>query len=85
MVARLTRTLGSRHLTLAEDAVQDALITALQQWPFRGIPDQPEAWLFHAAKNRAKISSAVSTASIMVMRVGRTTPSIRTLHMVVHR
>jgi RNA polymerase sigma-70 factor (ECF subfamily) len=53
MVATLTRTLGSRHLALAEDAVQDALLTALQQWPFRGIPDHPEAWLFQVARNRA--------------------------------
>jgi RNA polymerase sigma factor (sigma-70 family) len=53
MVARLTRTLGSRHLAIAEDAVQDALISALQQWPFRGVPDQPEAWLYLVAKNRA--------------------------------
>lgn len=53
MVASLTRTLGSRHLALAEDAVQDALMTAMQQWPFRGIPDNPEAWLFHVARNRA--------------------------------
>jgi len=53
MVARLTRTLGPRHLGVAEDAVQDALITALQQWPFRGVPDQPEAWLYQVARNRA--------------------------------
>ena len=53
MVATLTRTLGSRHLALAEDAVQDALVTALQQWPFRGVPDNPEAWLFQVARNRA--------------------------------
>ena len=53
MVATLTRTLGSRHLTLAEDAVQDALMTALQQWPFSGIPEQPSAWLFKVARNRA--------------------------------
>lgn len=53
MVATLTRTLGSRHLTLAEDAVQDALVTAMQQWPFRGVPDSPEAWLFQVARNRA--------------------------------
>ena len=53
MVATLTRRLGSRHLAVAEDAVQDALMTALQQWPFRGVPDQPEAWLFQVAKNRA--------------------------------
>jgi RNA polymerase sigma-70 factor (ECF subfamily) len=53
MVATLTRTLGPRHLTLAEDAVQDALMTAMQQWPFRGVPDHPEAWLFQVARNRA--------------------------------
>lgn len=53
MVARLTRALGPRHLAIAEDAVQDALITALQQWPFRGVPDQPEAWLYLVARNRA--------------------------------
>lgn len=53
MVARLTRTLGPRHLAVAEDAVQDALIAALQQWPFRGVPDQPEAWLYLVARNRA--------------------------------
>ena len=53
MVATLTRRLGSRHLEVAEDAVQDALMTALQQWPFRGVPDQPEAWLFQVAKHRA--------------------------------
>ena len=53
MVATLTRTLGPRHLALAEDAVQDALMTAMQQWPFRGVPDNPEAWLFQVARNRA--------------------------------
>ena len=53
MIATLTRTLGSRHLALAEDAVQDALVTAMQQWPFRGVPDHPEAWLFQVARNRA--------------------------------
>ena len=53
LVATLTKALGPRHLTLAEDAVQDALITALQQWPFRGIPDHPEAWLYQVARNRA--------------------------------
>ena len=41
MVATLTRALGSRHLSLAEDAVQDALTTAMQQWPFRGVPENP--------------------------------------------
>jgi RNA polymerase sigma-70 factor (ECF subfamily) len=53
MVATLTRMLGSRHLSLAEDAVQEALLSAMQQWPFRGVPGHPEAWLFQVARNRA--------------------------------
>jgi len=36
IVATLTRVFGSRYLDLAEDVVQDALLKALQQWPFKG-------------------------------------------------
>lgn len=53
MVATLTRIFGSEHLELAEEVVQDALITALQQWKMRGVPDNPAGWLFQVARNRA--------------------------------
>ncbi len=53
MLATLTRLLGSRNLALAEEVVQDALMTALQQWPFQGVPGNPSAWLIQVAKNRA--------------------------------
>lgn len=53
MLAALVRLLGSRHLALVEEVVQEALIVALQQWPFSGIPDNPSAWLVQVAKNRA--------------------------------
>lgn len=53
LVAHLARVLGAEHLGLVEDAVQDALLEALQTWPFRGIPDNPEGWLFRVARNRA--------------------------------
>lgn len=53
IVATLTRVFGSRHLDLAEDVVQDALIKALQLWPFQGIPENPSAWLTLVAKNHA--------------------------------
>ena len=53
MVAALARRLGPRHLQLAEEAVQDALVSALQTWPFRGAPDRPEAWLFQVARRSA--------------------------------
>lgn len=54
LIATLTRVLGSRHLQLAEDAVQDALVMALQQWPFKGIPENPAGWLTLVAKHRAQ-------------------------------
>lgn len=53
MVATLTRVFGPAHLSLAEEVVQEALVTALQQWALRGVPDNPRAWLFRVARNRA--------------------------------
>ena len=37
----------------AEDLVQDALLAALEDWPLRGIPDRPGAWLMTAARRKA--------------------------------
>src|SRR6201997_3133245 len=53
MVAALTRIFGVHNLALAEDVVQDALCRALEVWKFRGVPENPSAWLVAAAKNRA--------------------------------
>jgi RNA polymerase sigma-70 factor (ECF subfamily) len=53
LVSILVRHLGSRHLDLAEEVVQDVLTTALQQWPFQGVPANPEGWIMRAARNRA--------------------------------
>jgi RNA polymerase sigma factor (sigma-70 family) len=53
LVAILARRFGVAHLHLAEDVVQDALLKAMQVWPFTGVPDNPSAWLLATAKNRA--------------------------------
>jgi RNA polymerase sigma-70 factor (ECF subfamily) len=53
MVAVLTRLFGVHNLGLAEDVVQDAFLRALEVWQFRGLPDNPAAWLMAAARNRA--------------------------------
>lgn len=53
LVASLTRIFGPTHLDLAEEVVQDALLKALQVWPFQGVPDEPEAWIYRVARNRA--------------------------------
>ena len=53
MVATLTRIFGVHNLALAEDVVQDAFCRALETWKFRGVPENPSAWLMTTAKNRA--------------------------------
>ena len=47
-LARIVRDVG-----LAEELAQDALVTALEQWPVSGVPNNPGAWLMVTAKNRA--------------------------------
>src|SRR6186713_901893 len=51
LIAGLTRMV--RDVGLAEELAQDALVSALEQWPRSGIPDKPGAWLMASAKNRA--------------------------------
>ncbi len=51
VLATLVRTSGS--LEVAEDAVQDAAIKALETWPRSGVPIEPRAWLTRVARNRA--------------------------------
>jgi RNA polymerase sigma-70 factor (ECF subfamily) len=50
-VATLARVLGD--LDAAEDALQDAFLTALERWPRDGPPAEPSAWIFTTARNRA--------------------------------
>ena len=51
IVGSLTRMV--RDVGVADELAQDALVSALEQWPSSGIPDNPGAWLMQAAKNRA--------------------------------
>ena len=50
-VAVLTRLLG--YLDAAEEAVQDAFLTAVQRWPSDGPPPSPAGWIVTTARNRA--------------------------------
>ena len=51
VLATLTRTVGD--LAVAEDALSEATITALDTWPKTGIPDNPRAWLAVVARRKA--------------------------------
>jgi RNA polymerase sigma-70 factor (ECF subfamily) len=50
-VAALIRVLGD--FDLAEEAVQDAFLVALETWPQRGLPRNPGAWITTTARNKA--------------------------------
>ena len=53
MVAALARLFGVHNLALAEDVVQEEFCRAMEAWPYRGVPDNPQAWLMSTAKNYA--------------------------------
>ena len=53
LVSVLTGIFGIERLQLAEDVVQEALVRALQTWPYYGVPNNPAAWLTQTAKNLA--------------------------------
>lgn len=50
-VATLVRLFGD--IGLAEDAVQDAFVTAMDRWPRDGVPANPAGWIVTTARNRA--------------------------------
>lgn len=52
MLAVLTKLFGLSQVEIAEDIVQETLITALETWKLKGLPADPRAWLYRAAKNR---------------------------------
>ena len=47
-LCRLTGDLGA-----AEDAVQEACVVALEQWPSAGVPDNALGWLIGVARHKA--------------------------------
>lgn len=53
MVSVLTKIFGTENLETAEDVVQQTFIDAISVWKLKGIPDNPSAWLFRVAKNKA--------------------------------
>ena len=53
MIAVLSKLLGLQHLETAQDIVQDSLLQAMNTWRFKGVPENPTAWLYRVAKNKA--------------------------------
>ena len=50
----LSKLFGLEHLETAEDIASETFLSAMETWPYKGIPENPTAWLYNVAKNKAK-------------------------------
>lgn len=53
ITAVLCKWLGIEHLAAAEDIASDCFLAAAETWPYKGIPQNPTAWLYIVARNKA--------------------------------
>lgn len=53
IVSVLTKYVGAENVQTAEDIVQETMLKATDYWEHNGIPENPQAWLYTAAKNIA--------------------------------
>ncbi len=54
ITAVLCRLFGIEHIEIAEDIASDAFLQAAETWGLRGMPENPTAWLYTVAKNKAR-------------------------------
>jgi predicted RNA polymerase sigma factor len=54
ITAVICKRFGIEHLEVAEDIASDTFVLALETWTYKGIPENPTAWLYIVAKNKAK-------------------------------
>jgi RNA polymerase sigma factor (sigma-70 family) len=54
IVSVLCKHFGFDQIETAEDIASDTFLTAAQTWPLKGIPEEPVAWLYSVARNKAK-------------------------------
>jgi RNA polymerase sigma-70 factor (ECF subfamily) len=50
----LCKRFGIGHMEIAEDIASETFLCALESWTYKGIPDNPTAWLYAVAKNKAR-------------------------------
>ena len=68
----------------AEDALGDAFIAALEKWPADGVPQKPEAWLLHAARNRlidaSRCTQVRQRSEEMLLQAAKEAENVATTH-----
>ncbi len=54
ITAVLCKRFGIGHIEIAEDIASETFLSAMENWSYKGIPQNPTAWLYTVAKNKAK-------------------------------
>jgi len=54
ITAVLCKLFGLEHIEMAEDIASETFLSALETWAYKGAPENPTAWLYAVAKNKAK-------------------------------
>ena len=54
ITAVLCKLFGIEHIEAAEDIAAETFLAALESWPYKGVPENPTAWLYSVAKNKAR-------------------------------
>lgn len=54
ITAVLGKLFGFEHIEAAEDIASETFLSALETWSFKGVPENPAAWLYTVAKNKAR-------------------------------
>ncbi|MEO7211449.1 sigma-70 family RNA polymerase sigma factor [Mucilaginibacter sp.] len=54
ITAVLCKRFGMENVNIAEDIASETFLSALETWPYKGLPENPTAWLYTVAKNKAK-------------------------------
>ncbi len=86
LVALLSRRIGVHHIEAIEDAMQSALMTALEQWGHSGAPGNPSAWLYRESKpSRTPSRSHLNKSSRLRLRRTASPPRTRQFRGRLHR
>jgi len=56
ITAVLGKLFGFEHIEAAEDIASETFLSALETWSFKGVPENPTAWLYTVAKIRREIT-----------------------------
>jgi RNA polymerase sigma-70 factor (ECF subfamily) len=54
ITAVLSKIFGLQHIEIAEDIASETFLSAVETWPYKGVPENPRAWLYSVAKNKAR-------------------------------